>query len=78
MQHAGMGADSDVALELGRRGDSGGGIDAIIVTDVAAPQRSYDLVVAEAAQLGIHRDRVLAPALLRISTNRAEEVRATA
>ena len=55
-----------------------GGIDAIIVTDVSAPQASYDAVVAAALQLGKSRDRVLAPALLRVSMGQSNKGEAIA
>ncbi len=45
-----------------------GAVDAILVTDAKAPQESFDLAVAEAGASGIAPERVLAPALLYIST----------
>jgi DNA-binding MarR family transcriptional regulator len=44
-----------------------GGIDAVIVTDVRAPQQSYDAIRAQALLAGLAPDRVLAPDLLRIA-----------
>jgi len=43
------------------------GVDAIIVTDVAAPQQRFEAALAEAAGLGMTPDRVLALDLLRIA-----------
>lgn len=68
-----------VRVEIARNwAKSRGGIDAIIVTDVRAPQGSYDSIVAQASQLGLSRDQVLAPALLRISRKPSEKGGATA
>jgi DNA-binding MarR family transcriptional regulator len=44
-----------------------GGIDAVVITDVMAPQATYDSIVEEAASFGLGRGRVLTPALLRIT-----------
>jgi hypothetical protein len=45
----------------------GGGIDVVVVTDIRAPQQSFDALCAETAAIGISEDRILAPKLLRIA-----------
>lgn len=45
----------------------GHGIDAVIVTDTAAPQVTYEGMIAAARAAGFAEDRVLAPSLLRVS-----------
>jgi DNA-binding MarR family transcriptional regulator len=44
-----------------------GGIDAVVITDVQAPQAIYESIVAEAENLGLSRGRILTPPCLRIS-----------
>jgi DNA-binding MarR family transcriptional regulator len=44
-----------------------GCVDAVIITDVRAPQATFEAVQATAAALGFAQDRILAPRLLRIS-----------
>jgi DNA-binding MarR family transcriptional regulator len=43
------------------------GLDAIVVTDAASPQQSFEAARAAAAALGLAAERVLAPDLLRIA-----------
>ena len=45
----------------------GGTIDAVVLTDVKAPQAAYDRVFAEAAALGLDATRILVPPLLNVS-----------
>lgn len=45
----------------------GGGIDAVVITDVTAPQATYESIIKEAESLGLSRNRILAPQLLRIT-----------
>jgi len=49
---------------------SAGGIDAIIITDVQAPQATFESIVAEAENLGLNQDRILTPSFLRITRDR--------
>lgn len=56
--------------------DRAGGIDAVVITDVKAPQETYDAIVAEAEALGLAEDRVLTPPCLRISRDRDAAVEA--
>jgi len=44
-----------------------GGIDAVVITDVKAPQATYESIVAEAETLGLSRNRILTPSILRIT-----------
>ena len=44
-----------------------GGIDAVVITDVKAPQATYEFIVAEAEALGLSRNRIRMPSLLRIT-----------
>jgi DNA-binding MarR family transcriptional regulator len=44
-----------------------GSVDAVIITDVRAPQAMFDAVQAAAAASGLAQERILAPKLLRIS-----------
>ena len=61
-------ADLARALEWAR---PAGGIEAVVITDVQAPQAVFDAVSAEARKLGLGKDRILAPPCLRISRTRA-------
>ena len=47
-----------------------GGIDAVVVTDVEAPQDVYESIVAEAENLGLDRDWIITPSLLRVTRGR--------
>ncbi len=67
-------ADRPVFADLARAMDwvrPAGGIDAIIITDVQAPQATYESIMAEAENLGLSPGRILAPSFLRITRNRA-------
>lgn len=48
-----------------------GGIDAVVVTDVKAPQTTYQSIVAEAENLGLRQNRVLTLPCLRISRDQS-------
>ena len=56
--------DIAAARSLAGKGNS---LDAVVVTDVRAPQESFARLLRAAAEAGLGPDRVLAPALLRIS-----------
>ena len=56
----------DLGAALALAQDSGG-LDALIVTDVRAPQDTFEAIAEAAGEAGIGRDRVLVPALLRIT-----------
>ncbi len=56
--------DLDAALALAQ---ASGGLDALIVTDVRAPQDTFEAIAKAAVGVGLGRDRVLVPALLRIT-----------
>ncbi len=56
--------DFDAALALAQ---ASGGLDALIVTDVRAPQETFEAIAAAAGDAGLGRDRVLVPALLRVT-----------
>ena len=56
--------DFDAALALAQ---ASGGLDALIVTDVRAPQETFEAIAEAAGDAGLGRDRVLVPALLRVT-----------
>ena len=56
--------DFDAALALAQ---ASGGLDALIVTDVRAPQETFEAIAEAADDAGLGRDRVLVPALLRVT-----------
>jgi len=56
--------DLGTALALAQ---ASGGLDALIVTDVRAPQDTFEAIAEAAGDAGPGRDRVLVPALLRIT-----------
>ena len=60
-----------VLAELGAL--AGDKVDAVVVTDVRAPQATFDAMLTAAAATGLAADRVLAPKLLRISVVRPPE-----
>jgi len=64
---------ADFAAARAMAGDDG--VDAVIVTDVRAPQQSFDTMRAEASRLDLAPDRVLAPDLLRVAPSRPAEAR---
>jgi DNA-binding MarR family transcriptional regulator len=45
----------------------GGTVDAVVVTDVNAPQENFDAMRTAAVMIGFDADRILAPKLLRVS-----------
>ena len=62
---AGLPMTADLAAASRLAG--GGAIDAVLLTDVTAPQAAYDRVVLEAAEMGLDATRILVPPLLNIS-----------
>lgn len=48
-----------------------GGIDAVVITDVKAPQATYEAIVVEGEKLGLTGDQILTPPCLRISRDRS-------
>ena len=58
------GSDFAAALALA---EEAGGLDALVVTDVRAPQDTFEAIAEAAGDAGFGRDRVLVPALLRIT-----------
>lgn len=48
-------------------------VNAVVITDVRAPQATFEAMQAAAVAIGLSPDRVLAPKLLRISTARPAE-----
>lgn len=63
--YCGLRVVPDLAAALQECGKDG--LDAIIMTDMRAPQERFDALIAEAACKGIPAERILAPDLLRIS-----------
>jgi DNA-binding MarR family transcriptional regulator len=57
-------ADVDKAAAMAA---DGGGLDALVITDVRAPQTTYDATIRAAERAGIPPVRILAPKLLRIT-----------
>jgi len=51
-------------------------LDAVMITDVRAPQATFDAMTAAVAAIGLAAERVVAPKLLRISTARPAEIEA--
>ena len=47
--------------------EKSGGLDALVITNVKTPQDTFEAIVETAGKAGIGRDRVLAPALLRVT-----------
>jgi DNA-binding MarR family transcriptional regulator len=62
---AGLAVLPDLAAALGAAGEAG--LDAVILTDMRAPQASFEALAAAAEGLGWSAERVLTPGLLRIS-----------
>lgn len=63
----------DLAAALALNDD--GGLDAIIISDMHAAQASFDAIVPEAVRHGMAVDRVVAPAILRITSRSRRRAR---